>query len=230
MAQDLLDLALTNHLSKTLRFEVLTRSGALATKIAILREQRVPLSYNTIDVMATLVQFFGLRSPYRPGHISAIVAGICEGWGLHVFPRDEQEWQSLANHFATQLHAYEPRERQDVKFAFLDGVAWGCGDPNARHTAAGIEKKVKRARYAGLRSPGDILAHELDALKLTLIMREKGEQRSLQKYHAIEAASHTDDDEMYDRDELETDHNPESTGDPSDEEIMFDWEDDVMME
>lgn len=187
-ATDLMTLVSNNgDISQVLRFDILRPRAAvaLATKIANLRRQKVPLSRKSTVAIAALVSFFGLRSPYTSGHISAIVTGICEGWGLDIQSREERVWQQLANHFANQFGTGNLglRERQTIKLAFLDGVAWGCGEPNAKHTPAGVASKERKAAAVGLASPSDILAHELDAMKLALKLHEKAEQRALQRYH-----------------------------------------------
>lgn len=118
-----------------------------------------------------------------------------------------------------------------MKFAFLEGVAWGCGEPNARHKISGVEGKERKARAVGLGSPSEILIHELDALKMALKLQERGEQRVLQRYHhhqhhrAVQSAAYTSEDEM---DGGVGQHEPKGVemGDEfaseGDEEIMFD--------
>lgn len=153
----------------------------------MLKAQSLPLSVDVVNSIARLTEFFVLEansaSESSSGHISAIVTGLCEGWGLDIQLHSEQEWQQLANHFANRLRSFEPRERQNLKFAFLNGIAWGCGDLNAKHTVAGVEMKVRKATAVGLASPSEILAHELDAMKLDLKLQEKKEQRALLDYH-----------------------------------------------
>lgn len=239
--RDLIALASNDReLRHTLRLEELHLGASMSAKIATLRKQEVPLSTSVVNAIAKVVRFFRVQGSGNHGHIAAMVTGVCEGWGIDIRKRSEQEWQKLANHFADQVGANSDlRARQSIKLAFLDGVAWGLEGPNAKHTLEAITRKEKRAAAVGLASPSDILAHELDALKLALKLHEKSEQSSLRKYHAIEHAparrsiNYLDDDE----EEPELYHTPEPddlemTGlanEDDEEDIVYDSEDDVFV-
>lgn len=141
---------------------------------------------------------------------------VIEGWSLQVERREPQEWYALATIFERNLSKQSAKpitekERICVRFAFLDGVHWGCGDVNARHSAERIAKKNLQAARVGLADPAKIVTDILDGTKLAVQSYSAMETRRLGNYHErrqlmIEAVPHTvgnvsDDEEEDDEDD-----------------------------
>lgn len=102
--------------------------------------------------------------------------------------REEGDWYQLATVFARRLcklslQPVTSKERETAKFAFLNGVAWGCGDPNAAHKPDLVAQKQRKATAAGLASPAQICANALDAAKLSILAFEKAHKTRLDQYH-----------------------------------------------
>ncbi|KAK5126694.1 hypothetical protein LTR85_009628 [Meristemomyces frigidus] len=182
--QELLGLSRTvPALGNVLRFNVLTMAGDYRKKLRrMLREDDVQLKPEIVSAMARLCRFMGLSTQTPMSQISHVVSDIVQGWAFHVLYASPEEWPQVAAIFAhvycrRSTPAAGVREVQKVKVAFLDGVKWGLGTFNARHTAENILKMQKKADAVGLGRPAKLIADELDAAKLDILTYEKAEDR-----------------------------------------------------
>jgi hypothetical protein len=148
----------------------------------------------TIKCMADIALFLGLSATSSPAFISGVVSDICAGWGLLIHHHTEQEWAKKAEVFAS-VFTQDAEETYingglPLMQAFLDGVFWGnATQHNPRFSGATIVQATRKAKRIGLESPARLLANELDATKLRLMMFEKGQQRALRTIAAPTVAT-----------------------------------------
>lgn len=192
-----------------LRLDVLLEGSALYTKERAFRQHQVPLNSLSVKGIAKLARFLGLTVNSALNHISHIVADTVQGWHLQVVHRDETEWRNLASTFARAFAdsaAMGFVTEQKVRLAFLDGVRFGRGDFNARHTPETMATMARRAKDIGLEHPDRIITNELDAVKLMAVSHEqqvqnlfKNRQQQLLLQEGLDDPN--GDEEYYDEDE-----------------------------
>jgi hypothetical protein len=74
-----------------------------------------------------------------------------------------------------------------MQAAFLAGVASGSGKANYRLKPDLLAKQQKKAALLGLASPATIIAHSLDAAKVTVLSHQKTQQKRLQSRYPPQA-------------------------------------------
>ncbi|KJX97390.1 hypothetical protein TI39_contig498g00010 [Zymoseptoria brevis] len=185
-ATELIDMIDSNPgIASVLRLEVLRGRECLNTKkVPLLRRHKIALSADTIPAIANVAIFLGLNAHSAMEHITHIVRDIVEGWGLTLKKQTEQDWQHLAGVFEEEFCRHSPspitlRTRVCVQTAFLSGVAAGTGKVNYRFKSDLLPQQQERAALLGLASPAVVVAHSLDGAKLTVLAREKAQQRRL---------------------------------------------------
>lgn len=163
---------------------------------------------------------------------------VVEGWVLQIDRRESQEWYALAAVFERHLCKQSPKpitelERLRVKAAFLDGVHWGCGDVNTRHSTERIAKKDRQAARVGLADPAKIVTDVLAAQSFELRSNQAMETRRLANYHerkqlSIEAGQHTVENVSDDDDADEIPWDMEDAVPDEEEQIRYDDESDEL--
>ncbi|KAK4556216.1 hypothetical protein LTR86_006913 [Recurvomyces mirabilis] len=126
---------------RALNFEALAGNKDSRTRVRPqLESARVELLPAIINAMARFLKLFGLGPASTMEQISYMVADIVQ----------------------------DLREYMKVRMAFLDGLRWGLGIFNVRHSSEGMALMMEKATVAGLGDPAKILADELDAAKLQI--------------------------------------------------------------
>lgn len=118
----------------------------------------------------------------------ARVSEVIQGWALQVEYRQGEHWYELATIFAKNLRrrVSQPlafKEKERAKFAFLDGVGWGCGPANARHSATLLATKERKAKDVGLEDPARIVTDRYHAAKIAVLSSQNTQSRRLKEYH-----------------------------------------------
>ncbi|KAK4507903.1 hypothetical protein PRZ48_001638 [Zasmidium cellare] len=198
-------------LENALRLHILREPRlSSANKRAEMTRDKMSLTTDLAAGLSHLCISLGLDAHSPVEHLSHIVMDVIDGWALQVDRREREEWWALATVFERNLskRSAKPiteKERVCIRFAFLDGVAWGSGEVNARHKTERIAKKGRQAARIGLADPAKIVTDILDATKLAVQSYSAMETRRLNNYHerrqlTIEAGPSTvmnvsDDDE-----------------------------------
>lgn len=195
-----------SKLQRILRFEALQGRGSLyRTKIPALKSDGILLTGDLAAAIARLCGYLGLSAD-MPEKLSHIVSDVIEGWCLRVEKLDEQQWYQLATLFAKEICAQWSKhltlaDQEKVKFAFLNGIAFGRGKVNCRFQKQLLIKQQRAASAVGLASPAKIIASQLDAAKMAVLSAERVETKRLNAYHQWQVTSASESEDDDDRDE-----------------------------
>ncbi|KAF2172438.1 hypothetical protein M409DRAFT_17671 [Zasmidium cellare ATCC 36951] len=250
-SRDLLQLSASSQsVHAALRLEVLDqpRTSLVGGKVPMLRSGNVQLNADIVVGLTKLCKFFGLDAHSSMEHISHIVSDVVQGWVLQVERRERHEWDQLATIFAENIAKRSTApvsvtEKDCMKMAFLNGVSWGDGPINARHSAELIARKDRKAKAKGLAEPDKIVLQQYEASRLQVVSYQLREKQRLEKHHEQRPSllagpedGHDDEDEMdmVDEDvglEIEEDVEPTTPMQvDEDEQITYDddYDDELM--
>lgn len=191
--KDLIDLA-SNHqgVGTLVRLNELgaVGKGYATTILPAFKAQKLALTSDTIKAIARLIKFFGLRTTTPVQQLSHAVSDIVQGWGLSLAYSSPESWQKTAEIFASAMFESRSsglpsiRELNNVSYAWLDGVRWGCGDFNARHSPRKAKTMIYRAtKNLGIESAADLLTSNLFACEkasVQLGLSAASQQRQIQ--------------------------------------------------
>ncbi|KXL42365.1 MAG: hypothetical protein FE78DRAFT_73425 [Acidomyces sp. 'richmondensis'] len=167
-----------------LRFQVLEAEGDYRSELrGKLEEDNVELSPGIVAALAQIVKLcLDCQSPVE--QIGFLVAEIVFGWAFILQHAKPEEWLTIAAVFSHVLCGNsKPNgivDEQRAKLAFLEGVKWGCGSYNTRHTPKAVLKMQNKAQSIGLGCPAKLLSNELGTLQLDLWLFERQQQRVIQ--------------------------------------------------
>ncbi|KAK4547132.1 hypothetical protein LTR36_001353 [Oleoguttula mirabilis] len=184
--QDLSGLASADSMMRdVLRLDILSKPGDYRSKLRkMLKDGDVELTPSVVTAIARFCKTLGLGRNSSIEHISHVVADMVLGWAFRVEHLSAHEWQNAASIFAHVLCRRSVptagiQDLQRIKMGFLDGVKWGMGTYNVRHSPISITDMKRKAKSVGLESPAKIISDEMDATKLHIWAYEKRQQRLL---------------------------------------------------
>ncbi|KAK4898432.1 hypothetical protein LTR27_004029 [Elasticomyces elasticus] len=160
--------------AEALKFHILEQAGDFRTKLRpMLQAGNIQLHPNVISAIATIIRKLLPKKTASPEHISHLVTDITQGWAFSIEAgTTPTEWQQMSAFFAHVFNKGtfpDTRRQQVVRAAFLDGIKWACGKPNARFTEDSMKAASRKAAIAGLRNPLAILSEEFEAARNDMV-------------------------------------------------------------